>query len=90
MGDDFRWNEWNVEHIARHGVSADQAEHVVVFARKPWPSYEGDGRWLVRGQDANGLFLQVVYRVDLQGTLYVIHARPLTDREKRTMRRRRK
>ena len=90
MDDDFRWNDWNIDHIARHGISPRQAEHVIVFAKQPWPSYEGDGRWLVRGQDADGLYLQVVYRVDPEGTLYVIHARPLNDREKRQLRRRRK
>ena len=89
MDDGFRWNDWNIEHIAQHGISPPQAEHVVILAKSPWPSYEGDGRWLVRGQDANGLYLQVVYLVDPAETLYVIHARPLTDREKRQMRRRR-
>ena len=90
MVGDFRWNDWNVEHIGRHGVVPGQAEHLVLGARKPWPSYEGDGRWLVRGQDRNGVYLQVVYRIDPEGTIYVIHARPLNDGEKRRLRRRRK
>ena len=90
MSGEFRWNEDNVEHIAKHGVEIHQAEHLVVFARQPWPSYEGDGRWLVRGQDENGLYLQVVYLIDRDGTIYVIHARPLNDREKKRLRRRRK
>ena len=90
MIDDFRWNDWNVDHIALHGVTVEQAEYLVVSARRPWPSYEGDGRWLVRGQDANGMHLQVVSRIDVAGTIYVIHARPLTDREKRQARRRKK
>jgi len=90
MGGGFRWNAWNVEHIAKHGVAPEQAEHVALFANRPWPSYEGDGRWLVRGQDAAGLWLQVAYVVDPDSTLYVIHARPLTDREKRQVRRRRR
>ncbi len=87
---DFRWNEWNIDHIANHGVAPEQAEYIVRTARKPWPSYEGNGRWLVRGQDKAGLFLQVAYIVDSDETLYVIHARPLDDGEKRQLRRRRK
>jgi hypothetical protein len=33
---------------------------------------------------------QVVYVIDPDGTVYVIHARPLTDREKRRYRRRKR
>jgi uncharacterized DUF497 family protein len=90
MAGDFRWVEWNVDHIAKHGVETDQAEHVVLGARRPWPSYEGRGRWLVRGQDKAGQYLQVAYIIDEDGTIFVIHARPLNDREKRQVRRRRK
>ena len=92
MGEGFRWNDWNRQHIARHGISPDQAEKVVLGARRPYPSYEGDGRWLVRGQDAAGDYLQVISVVDPAPaeSLYVIHARPLTDREKRNLRRRRR
>jgi hypothetical protein len=88
---DSRWNEWNVAHSALHGVTPLRAEYVVLHARPPYSPYEGDGRWLVRGQDPDGLYLQVVYVTDDDGeTLYVIHARPLTDREKRRIRRRRR
>jgi len=91
MADGFRWNDWNLDHIARHGVGPEQAEHVVLHARRPYPSYEGDGRWLVRGPDAGGKALQVVYVIDPdEATVYVIHARPLSEREKRNLRRRRR
>jgi hypothetical protein len=26
---EFRWNEWNAEHLAQHGIEAEAAEHVV-------------------------------------------------------------
>jgi uncharacterized DUF497 family protein len=84
-------NEWNVGHIAEHGVSREDAEYVVLHAQRPYPSFEGDGKWMVRGQDSAGRYLQVVYVVDPDGkTFYVIHARPLEDREKRNLRRRRR
>lgn len=54
MGDGFRWNEWNLWHVARHGVDPEQAEYVVLHARRPYPSYEGDGRWLVAGKTTMG------------------------------------
>lgn len=91
MGDGFRWNQWNSWHIARHGVQPEDAEYVVLHARRPYPAYEGDGRWLVRGQDRGGRYVQVVYLIDPGGeTLYVIHARPLNEQEKRNLRRRRR
>jgi hypothetical protein len=50
----FRWNEWNLEHVAKHGVRPEEAESVVLGAHRPYPSYEGDGRFLVRGQTLAG------------------------------------
>jgi len=89
MGDGFRWNEWNIDHTGKHGVTPDEAERVILGAKRPYPSYEGDGRFLVRGRGAGGRFVQVIYVIDDDGeTLYVIHARPLNDREKRRLRRR--
>ena len=85
---EFRWNSWNLEHATRHGVSSDEAEYVVKRGR---PSYRGDGKWLVRGQTEFGTYAQVIYVLDDDGTTaYVIHARPLTDAEKRRLRRRRR
>lgn len=34
---DFRWNAWNEEHVASHGVSPEEAEAVVESARTPFP-----------------------------------------------------
>jgi len=87
---DFKWNHWNVDHIGTHGVSPAEAEFVVTQARPPFPKYEGDGRYLVRGQGPGGDYLQVAFVYDkVDGRPYVIHARPLTDNEKRRFRRRR-
>jgi hypothetical protein len=44
-----RWNAWNEEHIRRHNVSPQEAEVVIRQARRPYPLYQGDGKWLVRG-----------------------------------------
>jgi uncharacterized DUF497 family protein len=42
----------------------------------------------VWGRGRSGRFLQVVFILDDDDTVFVIHARPLTDREKRRFRRR--
>ncbi len=84
----FRWNAWNLDHATRHGVSPAEAEAVVEAARSPFPEQIGDDKLLVMGRGRGGRWVQVIYVVDDDGTLYIIHARPLTDPEKRRLRRR--
>jgi uncharacterized DUF497 family protein len=84
---DFRWNAWNVEHIARHGVVPVEAEMAVGSAGRGFPRKIEDDKWLVWGRGHGGRLLQVVFVLDDDGTLFVIHARPLTEREKRRYRR---
>jgi len=84
----FRWNDWNREHATRHGVTEEEAEMVVEQARPPYPEDLGHDKWIVCGRGSGGRFLQAVYVIDPDGTFYVIHARPLTDTEKRRYRRR--
>jgi uncharacterized DUF497 family protein len=86
---DFRWNTWNVQHIAEHGVRAGEAEYVADHARRPYPKIIAQGKWLVIGRTAIGRYLQVIYIDDDDSdTVYVIHSRELTDAEKRRYRRR--
>jgi uncharacterized DUF497 family protein len=83
----FRWNAHNLTHIAEHGVTSGEAQHVVTHAGRSYPRYIGDERWLVWGQTAFGAYLQVVYLKDPDGTRYIIHARPLSQREIKAFRR---
>jgi len=87
---EFRWNDWNVEHIGRHGIVPDEAEKVILGARRPFPLARADDKWLVWGRGRSGRWVQVVYVLDEDDTVFVIHARPLTDREKRRLRRKRR
>ena len=84
----FRWNDWNLEHIAEHDVSPEEAELVVERARSPYPELREKDKWRVVGRGRGGRWLQVVFVFDPDDTAYVIHARPLTDREKQRERRR--
>ncbi len=84
----FRWNEWNIEHIAGHGVAVEEAEEVVRKAKQPFPRRIGDDKWLVWGPGHGGRLLQVVFVFDEEGDVFIIHARELTGREKRLLRRR--
>jgi uncharacterized DUF497 family protein len=85
---DFRWNDWNIEHIARHGVLVDEAEDVIRAARRPYPRKIQEDKWLIWARGRGGRFLQVIFVTDENDAIYVIHARPLTDQEKRRHRRR--
>ena len=85
---DFRWNEWNIGHVEGHGVSAEEAEWVVSNARQPFPLFRGDGKWLVWGRGRGARLLQVVFVIDEEDGVFVIHARPLSEREKRRFRKR--
>jgi uncharacterized protein len=84
---DFRWNDWNEEHVGKHGVSIEEAESVVETARSPFPRMIEDDKRLVWGRGSGGRLLQVIFIVDEDDTIYIIHARPLTEREKGRFRR---
>ena len=84
----FRWNQWNIDHIAEHGLAPFEAEHVVNHAVRPWPEDTGEGRLRVLGVGPDGTYLNVGFIYSPPGVVYVIHARPMTDKEKRRYRRR--
>jgi uncharacterized DUF497 family protein len=87
---EFRWIEWNRDKVAQHNVDPLEAEFVVNHPRRPYPMKVDDEKRLVWGQTRSGRYLQVIYLIDREDTIFVIHARQLTDREKKRLRRRRR
>jgi uncharacterized DUF497 family protein len=79
-----------VNHIGEHGVSPADAEYVVTHASPPYPAKIEDEKYVVRGRDSVGRYLQVIYVFSPANVVFVIHARPLTEHEKRRLRRRRR
>jgi len=71
---EFRWNYWNVDHIAKHGIEPWEAEHLVRNAKPPYPRHHKKGTWLAKGRLPDGRAGQVVFAVDPDEILYVIHA----------------
>jgi hypothetical protein len=47
---EFRWIDWNVEHIAEQGVDPEETENVVRTAKPPYPRQVGDDRFLAIGR----------------------------------------
>ena len=84
----FRWNDWNCEHVQKHGITVDEAQGIVLAMRPPYPERIGDDKLLVVGAGRGGRLIQVVFVLDPGDTVFVIHARPLTDVEKKRFRRR--
>lgn len=87
---EFRWNPWNIGKCEKHGVDPTDAEYVIRHAKRPFPRNIDNDKDLVWGQAAGGHYLQVIYLIDPDGTVFVIHARPVDDSEKRQLRRKRK
>lgn len=88
---DFRWNAWNLEHATSHGVSVAEIESVVRSAKPPYPEDVGNGKWKVIGRGRGDRWVQVLFVIDDDRTVYVIHARPIVKAgEKRQARRRSK
>jgi uncharacterized DUF497 family protein len=85
---EFRWNDANLSHIGEHSVKPMDAEFVVNHPARGFPRAEADQKFRVWGRTEEGRYMQVVYIFDPPGVIYVIHARPLTDKEKRRLRRR--
>jgi hypothetical protein len=42
----FRWIEWNEEHIAKHGVQLEEAELIIRHAQAPFPQQIGEDNLL--------------------------------------------
>lgn len=87
---EFRWIEWNVAKCHKHNVFPEDAEYVVRHATRPFPARIGDKKVLVWGQTHSGMYLQVIMLIDPDGSLFVIHAMPMTQRQIRQFRRRRR
>lgn len=57
----FAWDELNIEHIGRHGVSQAEAEFVLRHLSPPWPQEKGDSKRLAWGRTEFGRLLQVIF-----------------------------
>ncbi|MGH7213956.1 MAG: hypothetical protein ACREIT_04255 [Tepidisphaeraceae bacterium] len=55
------WDPGSAEHIAKHGVTMEEAEYVVSPARVPFPERVGGDKFAVWGATERGRFLQVIF-----------------------------
>ena len=57
----FSWDQENLDHIGKHGVSPAEAVFVIENAAPPFPQEMGDGKRRIWGATAAGRLLQVIY-----------------------------
>ena len=85
----LEWDDYRVEHIARHNIEPDEVWEVCEdphhLARR-----HGQNRYLVYGQTVDGRYLFVVLESSRGTTYKPITARNMTVNEKRNFRRHRK
>jgi uncharacterized DUF497 family protein len=84
------WDEWNEEHIARHGIDPEEVEEVLVgLFSPPLIQRARQGSYRALGQTAGGRYLAVFFALRAPGGVYPITARDMDTKERRTYRRRR-
>jgi len=78
----FKWNDWNIEHIALKGISPEETESVFDNTARGYPRCQRD-EYMVRGKSNMDRWLQVVFLKEKDGRIFIFHARPLNPKEKK-------
>lgn len=75
------WDEWNIEHIARHGVKPEEVEQVCqeVHLANKWKNKT----YRVIGQTTDGRYLTIFLAPRSKQSYYPVTSRNSTIREKR-------
>ncbi len=74
----IRWNDWNIDHCAKHGLSRAEVEYVIRHPEARYPRRMGR-KYLIRGRLPGGQRAQVIAVKDPTDWLqvYPIHAMPI-------------
>ena len=79
--DRVRRDDWNRQHIARHGITPEQVEEV---CQGPCIAREGyKGRLMLIGPDGAARILVAVLDPEGEDAYYTVSARPASRRERR-------
>lgn len=82
------FDEWNIDHIAAHGVIPQEVEEVCLS--RPYVSKTRQDRLRVIGQTEGGRYLTVILARRGKGTYYPITARDTTISERQLYQRAKK
>ena len=75
------WDDWNEEHILRHGVNREEVEDVCFSKHLNFKS--GLSKQAVWGQTSAGRYIIIILGVRNYGIFYPVTARIMDEREKR-------
>ena len=84
MVDEFQWDDANVEHIARHGVTPEEAEEAYLDENRRYlsiPRTFTEMRRALLGKTEDGRMLFLVYTLRL-GYVRILSTRDATSPEK--------
>jgi uncharacterized DUF497 family protein len=84
---EFEWNENNMDHIARHGVSPDEVEDVA-FDDEPWIRKGRKGTRYMLGYTVAGRYLFTVYTLRDKRVAKVITSMDMDDKTRRLYKKR--
>lgn len=83
------WDDWNVEHVADHGVDPEEVEEVCFgrpLVRRAGTTRYGLRRYHAFGQTEARCYLFIVLDSEAAGVFYVVSARDMSERERRQYR----
>ena len=77
----FEWNDRNLEHISRHGVTPEEVEETCYY--QPFILKSKYNRYLILGQSQGGRYLAIVIEQKKMGIVRVLIARDMNNSERR-------
>jgi len=81
------WDDWNVAHIAEHGVTPEEVDEICLrgrpLVRHAGKTRYGLPRYHVYGQTEAGRYLFIVLDREVKGIFYVVTARDMNASERR-------
>jgi len=85
----LEWREDNIAHIARHRVTPEEVEEVC-FSGTSFVETAGQELYYITGQSQAGRYLFIIVKYLGHGTVKVITARDMDQKEKTRYKKRRK
>lgn len=78
---ELQWDDFNVSHIAKHGVSVSEVEEACKNQIDVLSGY--DGREMLFGKTNHGRYMTVILTRKCNQTYYVVTARDTSKKERR-------
>jgi uncharacterized DUF497 family protein len=81
----FEWDKYNLLHAIRHGISKEEIEETIINAQLIRKGTSGV--YIAYGQTMDGRYVIVVFEYKSHGIVRPFSARPMTNGEKKRLRR---